>query len=478
MKDEKFAKEISDINESLTDWYTDVCKKAKLVDYGPCKGTMIMREYGYAIWELIQKDLDRRIKETGHNNVYFPLFIPYSYFKKEAEHVEGFAPELAAITEFRGEKLDDPMVVRPTSETVICEAFSRWVNSYKDLPVKINQWANVVRMEKTTRPFLRTTEFLWQEGHTLHRTKEEADEEAYKMWNVYIDFCRESLALPLLAGKKSESEKFAGAEYTLTIESIMRDGKSLQSGTSHNFGQKFAKAFDIKFLDSDEKLKYPYQTSWGLTTRIIGAIIMAHGDERGLRLPPNVAPVQVVLVPIAAHKNPEVVNKCNEIAAQLKAEGIRTTVDNSDNAPGWKFNEWEVKGVPVRIEIGPKDLENKACMIFRRDKKTKETVELLNVVNYVKTLLSDINTELYNEAYEIMQGRIKKVDSYDELKDAINNQKVAFAPFCCTEECEKKVKTEMSATVRCIPEAQTLNVKHCVCCGKPCNSDVYIARSY
>jgi len=478
MKDEKFAKDIADINTNFTDWYTDVCTKTKLVDYGPCKGTMIMREYGYAIWELFQKELDARIKATGHNNVYFPLFIPYSYFKKEAEHVEGFAPELAAITEFRGERLDDPMVIRPTSETVICEAFSRWVKSYKDLPVKINQWANVVRMEKTTRPFLRTTEFLWQEGHTLHRTKEEADEEAYKMWNVYIQFCKEILALPLLSGRKTESEKFAGAEYTLTIESVMRDGKSMQSGTSHNFGQKFAKAFNIKFLDNDEQLKHPYQTSWGLTTRLIGAIIMAHGDERGLRLPPYVAPVQVIIVPIAAHKNPSVVDKANEICESLKTQGLRAQVDNTDNAPGWKFNEWEVKGVPVRIEIGPKDLENNSAFVFRRDLKTKEQVNLKDLNKYVENLLKEINVTLYNEAEKIMNDKIEKVWDYEELTNTIKSGKVALGACCCEAECEAKIKADMQATVRCIPEAQTMEVKRCVCCGKSCNNNVFIAKSY
>ena len=356
-KDNRFVKEIADMTADFPQWYTDVVIKTELVDYGPVKGTMVIRPYGYEIWEHIQEELDRRIKATGHKNAYFPLFIPLSYLMKEAEHVEGFAPEAALVTHVGNTELEEKLVVRPTSETIICDMYSKWVQSYRDLPMLINQWANVVRWEKTTRPFLRTSEFLWQEGHTLHATEEEAREETLRMLEVYREFMQNVLAIDVLTGVKTDKEKFAGAVDTYTMEAIMLDGKSLQAGTSHYLGKNFASAFEIKYLDRDGKLKNPYQTSWGVSTRLIGALIMAHGDQRGLKLPPRVAPVQAVVIPVAQHKE-GVLEKAREIAAQLVKAGVRAETDERDQSVGWKFNEWEMKGAPLRIEIGPRDIEN------------------------------------------------------------------------------------------------------------------------
>ena len=374
-KDNKFVKEIADMTEDFPQWYTDVILKTELVDYGPVKGTMVIRPYGYEIWEHIQEELNRRFKATGHKNAYFPMFIPLSYLMKEAEHVEGFAPEVALVTHVGNTELEEKLVVRPTSETIICDMYSKWVQSYRDLPLLINQWANVVRWEKTTRPFLRTSEFLWQEGHTLHSTEEEAREETLKMLEVYREFMQNVLAIEVLTGKKTEKEKFAGAVDTYTMEAMMLDGKSLQSGTSHYLGKNFASAFEIKYLDRDGKLKNPYQTSWGVSTRLIGALIMAHGDQRGLKLPPRVAPVQTVVIPVAQHKE-GVIEKARELADALRKAGVRVEVDERDQSVGWKFNEWEMKGAPLRIEIGPRDIENGVCVFSRRDTHEKGTIAL------------------------------------------------------------------------------------------------------
>ncbi len=349
-KDKQFVKEIADINENFAQWYTDVVLKTELVDYGPVKGTMVIRPYGYAVWENIQREMDQRFKALGVKNAYFPLLIPMSYFTKEAEHVEGFAPEVAVVTHAGGAKLEEPLAIRPTSETIIGTMYSKWIQSYRDLPVIINQWCNVMRWEKTTRPFLRTSEFLWQEGHTVHATEKEAMDETMLMLEEYRKFAEEILAIPVLCGKKTEKEKFAGAEATFGMEAMMIDGKSLQAGTSHYFGQNFSKAFDIKYLDKDGTLKYGYTSSWGTSTRMIGAVIMAHGDERGLVLPPKIAPVQAIIIPVAAHKG-GVTEKCAEISELLRSVGVRTEIDERDMSPGRKFNEWEMKGVPLRIEI-------------------------------------------------------------------------------------------------------------------------------
>ncbi|MEG2014153.1 MAG: proline--tRNA ligase, partial [Clostridia bacterium] len=366
MADKQFVKEIADMTVDFPQWYTDVVLKTELTDYGPVKGTMVIRPYGYAIWENIQADLNKRFKETGHKNAYFPMLIPQSLLQKEAEHVEGFAPEVAVVTHAGGEKLAEPLIIRPTSETIICSMFSKWIGSYRDLPLKINQWANVVRWEKTTRPFLRTSEFLWQEGHTLHATREEAIDETMTMLRLYKAFAEEFLAMPVIIGKKSEKERFAGAESTYGMEAMMLDGKSLQAGTSHHFGQNFTKAYDIQYLDKDGARKYAWETSWGVSTRLIGALIMAHGDQRGLVLPPKVAPIQVIVIPIAVHKE-GVIDKCNEVIAQLDKAGIRVEGDFTDNSAGWKFNQWEMKGVPIRMEIGPRDIENGVVTVSRRD---------------------------------------------------------------------------------------------------------------
>ena len=414
-KEKEFVKNIADMHEDFPQWYTDVVLKTELVDYGPVKGTMVIRPYGYAIWEVIQRELDKRFKESGHENAYFPMLIPYSYLVKETEHVEGFAPEVALVTHVGDQELPEKLVVRPTSETIICEMYRRWVQSYRDLPVLINQWANVVRWEKTTRPFLRTSEFLWQEGHTLHASEAEAREETLRMLNIYEEFSRNVLAIPMFTGRKSEKEKFAGAKETYSIEAMMQDGKSLQSGTSHYFGNSFAEAFDIKYLDKDGKLKAPYQTSWGVSTRLIGAVIMTHGDQRGLCLPPAIAPVQAVIIPVAMHKD-GVLDKCREVYIALKSVA-RVKLDDRDFTPGWKFNEYEMKGVPVRIEIGPRDIENGVATVARRDKtEEKFTIRLDDIATELPKLLADIQTNMYNKALAFRDSHVKIVSDTAELK--------------------------------------------------------------
>ena len=471
-----FVKEIADIKTNFPQWYTDVILKTELVDYGPVKGTMVIRPYGFEIWEHIKKELDDRFKATGHKNAYFPLFIPYSYLVKEAEHVEGFAPEAALVTHVGDTPLEEKLVVRPTSETIICDMYAKWVKSYRDLPLLINQWANVVRWEKTTRPFLRTSEFLWQEGHTLHITEEEAVKETLQMLEVYREFMQNVLNIDVLVGKKTQKEKFAGAVDTYSMEAMMLDGKSLQSGTSHYLGQNFAKAFKIQYLDKDGEIKNPYQTSWGVSTRLIGALIMAHGDERGLKLPPKVAPVQVVVIPIAAHKE-GVLAKTQEIKSQLAKLGIRCELDDRDQSPGWKFNEWEMKGVPVRLEIGPRDIENGEAVVVRRDTLEKTTIKLSSIVEISK-LLEEISLNMFKQSKEHLTKNIVAVKNMKELKEAVDNQKFAKAMWCGCRECEDKIKEEAGATSRVIPFNEEKLGTKCVCCGKKAKHMIYFAKSY
>ena len=477
-KANEFVKEIADIHGDFPQWYTDVVLKTQLVDYGPVKGTMVMRPYGYALWENIQRELDGRFKATGHRNAYFPMLIPYSFLMKEAEHVEGFAPEVALVTHIGDNELPEKLVVRPTSETIIEHMYSKWIQSYRDLPLLINQWANVVRWEKTTRPFLRTSEFLWQEGHTVHATREEAEEETLRMLGVYEEFSRNVLAIPMFTGRKSEKEKFAGADATYSIEAMMLDGKSLQSGTSHYLGDNFAKAFDIRFLDKDGSHKYPYQSSWGVSTRLIGAVIMAHGDERGLKLPPYVAPVQAVIIPIAMHKA-GVIEKAEEIAATLAKAGIRVELDKSDNSPGWKFNEYEMKGVPLRIEIGPRDIENGVATVSRRDKAgEKFTLPLNDLVSGIQNLLREVHESMYAAALAFRDSHVKTVKNMKELGDAVNDNCFALSMWCGDRGCEDKIKEEFQATSRNMPFDQSPVGDKCVCCGKKAKYKIYWGKAY
>lgn len=471
----QFVNQIADIENDFPQWYTDVVLKTKLVDYGPVKGTMVIRPYGYAIWENIQKELDKRFRATGHENAYFPLLIPMSFLSKEKEHVEGFAPEVAVVTHAGGEELAEPLVVRPTSETIIGNMYSKWLQSYRDLPILINQWANVMRWEKTTRPFLRTSEFLWQEGHTVHATEEEAVEETIKMLNVYKEFAENCLAIPVITGKKTEKEKFAGAVATYGMEAMMHDGKSLQAGTSHYLGQNFSKAFDIKFLDKDGALKYGYTTSWGVSTRLIGAIIMAHGDQRGLSLPPVVAPVQVVIVPIAA-KKAGVMEECAKVKAMLEEAGVRVKLDDSDNSPGWKFNEWEMKGVPLRIELGPRDIEAGKALIFRRDKLEKSEYVLADIVSSVKTLLETVQKDMLEAARSRRDKRIVYATDMAGILAGVEGGNFVKAGWCGCRECEDKIKAETAATARVYAEGET--AEKCAVCGKKAEHVVIFARAY
>lgn len=476
-KGNQFVKEITDMTVDFPQWYTDVILKTELVDYGPVKGTMVIRPYGYEIWEHIQEALNKRFKATGHKNAYFPMFIPYSFLMKEAEHVEGFAPEVALVTHIGNTPLEEKLVVRPTSETIISSMYSKWVQSYRDLPVLINQWANVVRWEKTTRPFLRTSEFLWQEGHTLHATEEEAREETLKMLEVYREFMENVLAIDVLTGNKSEKEKFAGAVNTYSMEAMMLDGKSLQAGTSHYIGNNFASAFEVKFLDKDGKLKNPFQTSWGVSTRLIGALIMAHGDQRGLKLPPRVAPVQVVIVPVAAHKE-GVIEKATELADRLRALDLRVELDTREQSPGWKFNEWEMKGVPVRIEIGPRDIENGQYVAVRRDTLEKSFRKLEDLEKEIPVLLDDIHNTMFKQSHDFLYSHISECHNMVEFKEALDKQHFIKAMWCGCRECEDAVKAETAASTRVMPFDQTPIDDKCVYCGKPATRLIYFARSY
>lgn len=470
---------ITSMDEDFAKWYTDICKKAELIEYTSVKGCMVIRPYGYAIWENIQKDLDSRFKALGHENVCMPMFIPESLLNKEKDHVEGFAPEVAWVTHGGSEKLEERLCVRPTSETLFCEHYANIIHSYRDLPKLYNQWVSVVRWEKTTRPFLRSREFLWQEGHTIHETAEEAIAETEQMLNVYADFCEQSLAMPVVKGKKTESDKFAGAVSTYAIEALMHDGKALQAGTSHYFGDGFAKAFDIQFTNKENKLQYPHQTSWGVTTRLIGAIIMTHGDDNGLALPPAVAPVQVVIVPVAFHKE-GVLEKANEIYEQLKAHGIRVKLDDSDNSPGWKYAEYEMKGVPVRIEIGPRDLENNSCVIATRHNHEKEVVSLENIVADTDRKLKEVHDGLYERALKNRMDKTYQCKSMEEIISALEEKGDGFveAMWCGDEACEDKVKEVTGVGSRCIPFEQHDIDGKCVCCGKPATCMVLWGKAY
>lgn len=478
MAEKQFVTQIADINEDFPQWYTDVVLKTEMVDYGPVKGTMVIRPYGFAVWELIQQQMDKRFKDTGHSNAYFPMLIPESFLAREAEHVEGFAPEVAWVTQGGNEKLQERLVVRPTSETIICDMYSKWVHSYRDLPLKLNQWCNVVRWEKSTRPFLRTSEFLWQEGHTIHATEEEAREETLTMLDVYREFAENVLAIPVFTGRKSEKEKFAGAAETYSIEAMMLDGKALQAGTSHYLGDHFSKVFDIKFLDRDGQLKYVYQTSWGTSTRMIGGVVMVHGDERGLKLPPRIAPVQVVIVPVAAHK--EGVNeKAAELYSLLKGAQIRVNLDDRDASPGWKFNEWEMKGVPLRLEIGPKDIEKNQCVLVRRDTHEKAFVSLDNIEKTVADMLDDIQKNMLEIARKHRDAHTTHAENWEDFKTAIENRNFVFAPWCGETECELAIKQETGASTRNIPfENHGAEGCTCVHCGKKAATKIYFAKSY
>ncbi len=475
MAKESFVEQVADIEKDFPQWYTDVVLKTGLVDYGPVKGTMIIRPYGYAIWENIQSEMDARFKATGHKNAYFPLLIPMSYFTKEAEHVEGFAPEVAVVTHAGGEELSEPLAIRPTSETIIGSMYSKWIQSYRDLPVLINQWANVMRWEKTTRPFLRTSEFLWQEGHTAHVTEEEAMEETMKMLSVYKEFAENVLAIPVICGRKTEKEKFAGAVATFGMEAMMKDGKSLQSGTSHYFGQNFAKAFDIKYLDKDGVQKYAYTSSWGTSTRMIGALIMAHGDARGLVLPPKVAPHQVVIVPIAAKKG-GVIEACAYIKSQLEKAGVRVIFDDTDNSPGWKFNEWEMKGVPLRIELGPRDLEAGKALIFRRDTLEKQEVAISAIVEETANLLKEVQKDMLEAARVRRDAKTVYAADLKGILDGVDGGNFVKAGWCGCRECEDKIKAETAATARVFAEGET--AEKCAVCGKNAKHMVIFARAY
>ena len=475
MGKENFVEQIADIEKDFPQWYTDVVIKTGLVDYGPVKGTMVIRPYGYAIWENIQSELDKRFKATGHKNAYFPLLIPMSFFTKEAEHVEGFAPEVAVVTHAGGEELAEPLAIRPTSETIFGSMYSKWIQSYRDLPVLINQWANVMRWEKTTRPFLRTSEFLWQEGHTAHSSEEEATEETLKMLGVYKEFAENCLAIPVITRRKTEKEKFAGAVATFGMEAMMKDGKSLQAGTSHYLGQNFAKAFDIKYLDKDGVQKYVYTSSWGVSTRLIGALIMAHGDGRGLVIPPVVAPVQVVIVPIAV-KKAGVLEKCAEVKAALEKAGVRVVLDDTDNSPGWKFNEWEMKGVPLRIELGPRDIEAGKALIFRRDTLGKTEYSLDGIEQSVKELLDTVQKEMLESARARRDGRIVYADDMQGILDGVEKGNFVKAGWCGCRQCEDKIKAETAATARVYAEGES--AEKCAVCGKKAEHMIIYARAY
>lgn len=477
-KEKKLVESITSMNEDFAKWYTDVVKKAELVDYASVRGCMIIRPYGYAIWENIQHTLDSMFKETGHENVYMPLLIPESLLQKEADHVEGFAPEVAWVTHGGGEKLTERLCVRPTSEVLFCDHYKNIIQSYKDLPKLYNQWCSVVRWEKTTRPFLRSLEFLWQEGHTMHATAEEAEEETLRMLNTYATFCEDYLAIPVVKGKKTDKEKFAGAVATYTIESLMHDGKALQCGTSHNFGDGFSKAFDIAYTDKDGVRKNCYQTSWGVTTRLIGAIIMVHGDDNGLVLPPKIAPTELMIIPIAMHKD-GVIEKAEEIENRLKPL-IRVKKDVSDKSPGWKFSEYEMKGIPLRLEIGPKDIENNQCVLVRRDNREKIIVSLDNLETEIPKVLQDIQDSLLNKAREAQQAKTQIATSLEEFKNLLD-EKPGFikAMWCGDVECENKIKEFATATSRCMPFNDTEPVSDtCVCCGKKAHKLVYWGRAY
>ncbi|RHW38067.1 proline--tRNA ligase [Neobacillus notoginsengisoli] len=477
MVEKDFVKSVTAMEEDFAQWYTDVVTKADLVDYSSVRGSMIIRPYGYALWENIQQALDGRIKATGHENVYMPLFIPESLLEKEKDHIAGFAPEVAWVTHGGSEELAERLCVRPTSEVLFCEHYKNIIHSYRDLPKLYNQWANVVRWEKTTRPFLRTLEFLWQEGHTAHETDEDAHDETKRMLDVYADVLENVLAIPVIKGQKTEKEKFAGAKFTYTVESLMHDGKALQSATSHHLGDGFAKAFGIQYLDREGKLQYVHQTSWGFTTRVIGAMIMVHGDDRGLIMPPKTAPTQVMIVPVAQHKE-GVLDFAYKLKKQLSAS-FRTGIDASDKKPGWKYNEYEMKGVPVRLEAGPRDIEKNQVVLVRRDTGEKMFVALEELEARLAALLDEIQGNLYNRAKELLEKKTSKAADLGEFKASLEkNPGMIKAMWCGKRECEDKIKEETGATSRCIPFEQERVSDSCVCCGEKAESMVVWAKAY
>ena len=477
-KEKKLVEEITSMDVDFAQWYTDVVKKAELTDYTSVKGCMVIKPAGYAIWENIQKELDARFKATGVENVYLPMLIPESLLQKEKDHVEGFAPEVAWVTHGGLEPLQERMCIRPTSETLFCDFYSKEIQSYRDLPKVYNQWCSVMRWEKTTRPFLRSREFLWQEGHTAHATAEEAEARTQQMLNIYADFCEEVLAMPVIRGRKTDKEKFAGAEATYTIEALMHDGKALQSGTSHNFGDGFAKAFGIQYTAKDNTLQYVHQTSWGMTTRLIGAIIMVHGDNSGLVLPPRIAPTQVMVIPIAQHKE-GVLDKAYELKSALLDAGFKVKVDDSDKSPGWKFSEQEMKGIPVRIEIGPKDIEANQAVIVRRDTREKIVAAIPELAAKVGEVLTTMQSDMLERARKHRDSHTYDAATYEEFVKTIN-EKPGFvrAMWCGDQACEDKIKEDTTATSRCMPFKQDHIADTCVCCGKPAKALVYWGKAY
>lgn len=475
-KDKKLVEAITSMDVDFAQWYTDVVKKAELMDYSSVKGCMVIKPAGYAIWENIQGELDRRFKETGVENVYMPMFIPESLLQKEKDHVDGFAPEVAWVTHGGLEPLQERLCVRPTSETLFCDFYSREIQSYRDLPKLYNQWCSVVRWEKTTRPFLRSREFLWQEGHTAHATAKEAEERTEQMLNLYANFCEEVLAMPVIRGQKTDKEKFAGAEATYTIEALMHDGKALQSGTSHNFGDGFAKAFEIQYSDKENKLSYVHQTSWGLSTRLIGGIIMVHGDDNGLVLPPRIAPVQVMIVPVQQQKE-GVLDKAFELKGMLS--NFRVKVDDSDKSPGWKFSESEMRGIPIRVEIGPRDIEQNQAVLVRRDTHEKIMVSLDELDQQVRDLLDEIQKNMYEKAKNHRDEHTSEATDLATFTKTVE-EKPGFvkAMWCGCQECEDQIKESTGATSRCIPFEQKTLSDTCICCGKPAVKMVYWGRAY
>src|SRR4051812_47244035 len=475
-----FVTEITPRSQDFSKWYLDVVRRAELADYSPVKGCMVIRPYGYAIWELIQQALDRRIKASGHVNAYFPLFIPESLLNKEAEHVQGFAPQVAYVTHGGGEELEEKLVVRPTSEAIIGTMYAKWVQSWRDLPILINQWANVVRWEKVTRPFLRTTEFLWQEGHTAHETDGEAEDETLNILHMYKEMLETEMAVPVVEGMKSDSEKFAGALRTYSIEALMGDGRALQAGTSHNLGQNFARAFDITFQARDKSVQHVWGTSWGMTTRLVGAVIMVHGDDSGLVLPPKIAPYQVVVVPIGRDNWREtVLPKALEIQRELIAAGLRVTLDERDERPGWKFAEWEMRGVPLRLEIGPKDIEKSTVMVARRDTREKQSLAMDGLAVRLRELLEAIQANLYERARQFRDEHTHRASTYDEFKAAMEGRPgFVISPWCGGRECEAQIKTDTQATIRNMPLFGAAPGGNCVRCDNPAVAEAWFAKSY
>lgn len=480
-EEKQFVTEITPQGEDFSRWYIDVIKKADLMDYSPVRGCIVFKPDGYEIWEHIQAELDRRFKETGHRNAYFPLFIPESFFQKEKEHVEGFNPELPWVTEAAGEKLEERLAIRPTSETMIGHMYEKWIQSYRDLPVLINQWANVVRWEKRTLPFLRTSEFLWQEGHTAHENEQDAREETMRMLEIYRDFVENYLAIPVIVGQKTPSEKFAGAVDTYSIEAMMKDGRAVQAGTSHYLGTNFATAFDIQYLNRENVREYVHTTSWGVSTRLIGSLIMVHGDDRGLALPPKVAPKQVMIIPIGPPKTRDaVVGRADELFAELKKAGVRVGIDDrADVRPGWKFNEYEMRGVPVRLEIGPRDMENGVCVLVSRISGEKKVVSQENLVEEVKTMLDQVHNEMYERALAFRKEHFYSVDTLEEMKASIEEKRgFTLAGWCGSEACERHVKDETGATSRNIPFEPEVTKTKCLVCGEKAQHTVVFARAY